>query len=115
MAFRKNLGKSFVLLIVIIVLVLGGLLWFDFLGIINVKSVFTPVYKLMGKEPQSTITSTQSHPLVADLDEDRLNKQKEAINLQIEELEKREADIVTSEEKNAEIAAELQRIQREIR
>lgn len=108
MAFRKNLGKSFVLLIVIIVLVLGGLLWFDFLGIINVKSVFTPVYKLMGKEPQSTITSTQSHPLVADLDEDRLNKQKEAINLQIEELEKREADIVTSEEKNAEIAAELQ-------
>lgn len=108
MAFRKNLGKSFVLLIVIIVLVLGGLLWFDFLGIINVKSVFTPVYKLMGKEPQSKITSTQSHPLVADLDEDRLNKQKEAINLQIEELEKREADIVTSEEKNAEIAAELQ-------
>lgn len=112
MSFKKNLGKSFVLIIVIIVLVLGGLLWFDFLGIINVKSTFAPVYKLMGKEPQTSSTSTQSKPLVSDLDEDRLNKQKEAINLQLEELEKRESDIVASEDKNAHIAAELEERQK---
>ncbi len=107
MSFKKSLGKSFVLLIIIIILILGGLLWFDYLGIVKVKSVFSPVYKVMGKEPQTSSTSTQSNPLVANLDEDRLNKQKEAINIQMEELDKREADLKVSEEQNAQIAAEL--------
>lgn len=107
MSFKKSLGKSFVLLIIIIILILGGLLWFDYLGIVKVKSVFTPVYKMMGKQPQTSSTSTQSNPLVANLDEDRLNKQKEAINIQMEELDKREADLKVSEDQNAQIAAEL--------
>ena len=51
--------------------------------------------------------STQSKPLVANLDEDRLNKQKQAIDIRIEELDKREADLEESESKNAQIAAEL--------
>lgn len=107
MSFKKSLGKSFVLLIIIIILVIGGLLWFDYLGIVHVKSVFSPVYEMMGKDPQTSTTSVQSKPLVANLDDDRINKQKEAINLQIEELEKREADIVSAEQLNAQIAKEL--------
>ena len=79
MARGRNFGKSFVLILIILTLVLGGLLWFDYLGILHVKSVFTPVYKLLGKEPQTSLTATQSEPLVSNLDEDRLNKQKEAI------------------------------------
>ena len=46
-------------------------------------------------------------PLVVNLDEDRLNKQKEAIDIRIEELDKRETELEESEQKNAQIAAEL--------
>ena len=103
----KGFGKSFVLILIIIILVIGGLLWFDYLGIIRVKNVFSPVYKLMGKDVQTSQTATQSKPLVANLDEDRLNKQKQAIDIRIEELDKRETELEESEQKNAQIAAEL--------
>ena len=103
----KNFGKSFVLILIILILFAGGLLWFDYLGIVHVKSVFSPVYKLLGKEPQTSVTSTQSEPLTANLDQDRLNKQLEAIDIRMEELDKRETDLEESEKQNAQIAAEL--------
>ena len=107
MAGSRNFGKSFVLILIILILVLGGLLWFDYLGILHVKSVFSPVYKLFGKTPQSSVTATQSNPLVSNLDEDRLNKQKEAIDIRIEELDKRESDLELAEKQNEQIALEL--------
>ena len=103
----KNFGKSFVLILIILILVAGGLLWFDYLGIVHVKSVFSPVYKLLGKEPQTSVTSTQSEPLTANLDQDRLNKQLEAIDIRMEEVDMRETDLEESEKQNAQIAAEL--------
>ena len=48
MAKGKNLGKSIVLLFLIIILCLGGLLWFDYLGIIHAKALFTPLYRMLG-------------------------------------------------------------------
>ena len=78
MSFKKSLGKSIVLLLIILILIIGGLLWFDYLGVVQVKSMFAPVYKMLGKEPQSSVTATQTAPLSANLDEDRLRKQKEA-------------------------------------
>ena len=107
MSFKKNFGKSFVLILIIVILVLGGLLWFDYLGIIKAKSFFSPLYKLMGKEPQTSVTATQSNPLVANLDEDRLKKQREALDIFKEELDKREADVQTAEKQSAQIALEL--------
>ena len=107
MSFKKSLGKSVVLLIIILILLVGGLLWFDFLGVLNVKSVFSPLYKMMGKTPQTSTTVTQSKPLVSNLDEDRLRKQREANDLFKEELDKREQDILALENQNAQIAAEL--------
>ncbi|WP_318677032.1 hypothetical protein [Treponema sp.] len=72
MALSKNFGKTIVLLILIIILAFGGLLWFDFLGLIHVKKMFSPVYKLFGMQPQTSVTSTSTKPLFADLDQDRL-------------------------------------------
>ncbi len=103
----KNVGKTIVLLIVIIVLVLGGLLWFDYLGVVHVKSVFAPVYKLIGKTPQTSLTATQTNPLTSNLDEERLTKQREALDLFAEELDKREAAIKESENHYEQIALEL--------
>ena len=82
-------------------------MWFDYFGLVHVKSVFSPVYKLLGKDPQVSVTSTQSKPITGDLDTDRLNKQREALNIFQEELDKREADIVVIEKQNEQIAMEL--------
>lgn len=103
----KSFGKSIVLLMLIIIMALGGLLWFDYLGVIHVKTVFAPVYKLLGKEPQTSKTSTQSAPITGDLDQDRLDKQRESLNLYKEELDKREEDVAQKEKLNEQIAAEL--------
>lgn len=107
-AKQHNFGKSLVLILIILILVVGGLLWFDYLGIIHVKSVFAPVYKALGKTPQTSQTVTQSKPLTSNLDEDRLKKQREANDIFKEELDKREADIQALENQNAKIAAELE-------
>ncbi|MCI7436551.1 MAG: flagellar protein FlbB [Spirochaetia bacterium] len=103
----KSFGKTIVLLILIIVMVLGGLLWFDYLGVVNARSLFSPLYKAMGKEPQTSVTSTSSKPIVADLDQDRINKQLEAIEIQRQELSRREEDVAQREKLNEQIATEL--------
>ena len=95
-----GIGKSIFLLILIIILVLGGLLWFDYLGVIHAKKVFAPVYKLFGLVPQTSVTATASKPLMADLDEDRLAKRIEALDIRTQELDKREGDIKKIEEQN---------------
>ena len=86
---------------------LGGLLWFDYLGVVNARSLFSPLYKAMGKEPQNSVTSTSSKPIVADLDQDRINKQLEAIEIQRQELSRREEDVAQREKLNEQIATEL--------
>ncbi len=108
MARANNLGKSIVLLILIIILVLGGLLWFDYLGVIHAKKLFAPVYKMFGMEPQTSLTATQTKPLTANLDEDRLAKRLEALDIRAQELDKREADVSRLENQNEEIARELE-------
>mgnify|MGYP004503330509 FL=1 len=103
----KAIGKSIVLIMLIIIMTLGGLLWFDFLGVVHMKSVFSPLYRILGKEPQTSVTATSTNPVVADLDQDRINKQREAIDLRVEELDKRESEIAQKEKLNEQIASEL--------
>ena len=107
MSFAKSLGKSFVLIIIILILLIGGGLWLDYLDVISVKKTFAPLYKVMGKTPQTSLTATQSRPLVANLDEDRLAKIQESLLLQAETLDKREADITVKETQLEQTAQEL--------
>ncbi len=102
----KNAGKSIVLIMLIVIMALGGLMWFDYLGVINVKRVFSPVYRLLGKEPQVSAVNSSS-PVTADLDQERIEKQREALELYREELERRETEISEKEKLNEQIALEL--------
>lgn len=102
----KNAGKSIVLIMLIAIMALGGLMWFDYLGVINVKRVFTPIYRLLGKEPQVSATNSSS-PVTADLDQERIDKQREALELYREELDRRENEISEKEKLNEQIALEL--------
>ncbi len=108
MSLGKGLGKTILLIFLIIILILAGLMWFDYLGVIQAKKVFAPVYKLFGLSPQTSTTATVSKPLVADLDDDRLAKRLEALDIRSEELDKRETTITETETKNEEIAQELE-------
>ncbi len=109
MSFGRSLGKTIVLLILVVILILGGLLWFDYLGVINAKSMFAPFYRMIGKEPQTTVIKTTSAELLqTDLDEERLAKRLEELSLRSEELDKRELDIQALEAENTQIAQELE-------
>ncbi|SJZ54005.1 flagellar protein FlbB [Treponema berlinense] len=108
MARSRGIGKSIALLFLILAIILGGLLWFDYLGIIKAKSIFAPVYKLFGLQPQTSVSATSSKPLQANLEDDRLAKRLEALEIRSQELDKRESDIARSENANEAIARELE-------
>ncbi|MBQ9630611.1 MAG: flagellar protein FlbB, partial [Treponema sp.] len=107
MARTNNLGKSIILIFLIIILCLVGLLWFDYLGIVRAKSVFSPVYRLFGKKPQTSTTVTSSRSLSTDIDQDRIDKQREALLLMKEELDKREEDLQAVQAQHEQLATEL--------
>lgn len=108
MARSRGVGKSIALLFLILAIILGGLLWFDYLGIIKAKSIFAPVYKFFGLQPQTSVSATSSKPLQANLEDDRLAKRLEALEIRSQELDKRESDIARSENANEAIARELE-------
>lgn len=115
MARSKVLGKSILLFLLIIILVLFGLLWFDYIGVIQAKSLFNPVYKLLGLETQTTTSASSPANLSpADLDNDRFAKRLLALDIRTEELDKREQDVVSAENNNAQIAQELNDLQKSL-
>ena len=84
----------FLLLLLIAVLSIGGVIWFDYLGVIDVKEQLSPVTSLFGIE-NPDVPEDAGQPVV--LDKERFNMQIEALNLRREELDKRENAIEFSE------------------
>lgn len=108
MAKSGSIGKTIVLLILIIIIALAGIMWFDYLGVIHAKRIFAPVYKVLGLKPQTSETASKSTPFTGDLDEDRFAKRIEALDARTQELDKREEDIAKVEGQNEAIAKELE-------
>ncbi|WP_455160365.1 periplasmic-type flagellar collar protein FlbB [Treponema lecithinolyticum] len=109
MARGVSIGKTLAMLVLILILILGGMLWFDYLGVLNAKKIFAPVYRLFGLQVQTSVSDMQSDAsLTADLDEDRLAKRLEALNVYAEELDKREQDIAAKEAENLQITQKLE-------
>ena len=108
MSAKGTIGKTIVLLLLIIILVFLGLFWFDYLGVIQAKKFFEPVYRLIGLQPQTSVSASDfSAAQEADLQADRLAKRLEALNLRSQELDKRESDIQVKEAEYQQIAQEL--------
>jgi flagellar protein FlbB len=66
------------LLLLITGLAFGGLLWFDYLGLVNVRDTLAPVLRLVGFEERASIETDDDIML---LDRLRLEKLQEAVNL----------------------------------
>ncbi len=105
MAGKGTLGKVIVLLLLIIILAVAAILWFDYLGIIQAKSLFAPAYRMLGMEPQTGAASAPDE--YADLDADRLKKLLEAYDVRAEELNKREEDLNRRESEVLQMEQEL--------
>ncbi len=109
MSAGKTIGKTLVLLVLIVIMVLAGLLWFDYLGAIEMKKTFAPVYEFLGLSPQTTDTADKpENANIADLEQDRMSKIIEEYELHSQELDKREADILVKEAQNEQMAQELE-------
>ena len=95
MAGSTRSGLRIILLILlIIVLFLGGLLWFDFLGMVDVRHRFAPVLRLAGFDTPEELDDPDDILL---LDRERLDKQIQALDIRAEELDNRENEIVLKE------------------
>jgi flagellar protein FlbB len=75
--------RIIVLLLLVAVLVFGGALWFDYLGIIDVKDSVSPLLKAFGIQARSRLENPEAAGL---LDQERLGKLKESIDQQAQEL-----------------------------
>lgn len=89
----------------IIILAFGGLFWFSYLGLVNARGVFSPVYSLFGlKTPVGVATPANAE---ADLDADRYAKRVTALDIRSQELDKKEAEVTAREQEAAQVSQEL--------
>lgn len=107
MARGKGLGKTVALLFLIIILVLIGLIWFDYIGLIQAKSVFAPIYKVLGLEPQNS-QSVTTPEIIADLDKDRMEKRLNSLESREQELAQKEQELAQKEQQIEQILQELE-------
>jgi flagellar protein FlbB len=101
----RVLGRIVLLIAIILALVVGGLVWFDFIGLVDAKSVLSPAYRLFGLRVR-----TES-PVAADrsdlLEEERYAKRIEALQVRSEELDTREVELKKQDAAVAQRSQEL--------
>jgi len=109
------IGRTLVLLLLIIVLSVGGIFWFDYLNVIDAKGVLAPIYRFL----PFTAGDGRSQPRVGadeflNLDAERLAIRLEAIDLFRMELDIRQRDLDSQHGEIIQMAQELEVRQRTI-
>ena len=105
MASSKNAGKTIILLLLIIMISAGGLVWFDYLNVIDIKTTLAPVYKFLGIEGRTAPPAPASGEFL-NLDSERLAVLLEAVDLRHAELDKKESSLKLLEAEIEQKAAE---------
>ena len=101
----RVLGRIVLLLAMILALLIGGIVWFDYIGLIDAKSVMSPSYRLLGIRTRSAAPVRSDSPAL--LDEERYAKRLESIGARSEELDSRSAGL---DKKDAEVAQKAQEL-----
>jgi flagellar protein FlbB len=96
--------RIFILFLLIIVLALGGIIWFDYLGVVDAKSMIAPVYQLLGLGRRSAVANADDPNL---LDRERLAKQQDSLLLTRQELDSREAALTAKEKQLNQLGQDL--------
>ncbi|MDR2313788.1 MAG: flagellar protein FlbB [Spirochaetaceae bacterium] len=100
------LGRIVVLLILILVLIGGGIVWFDYLNVIDAKTALAPLYRLIGREGRTQEDLGPDEYL--NLDAERLAVRLEAEALRELDMDKRETDIQSRLGEIEQMAQELE-------
>ena len=115
------MGRIIVMIFLILALVGGGILWFDYLNVIDAKNVINPALSLLRKVPVVNRFippgEGRSRPVPIDdgfinLDAERFAVRMEAVELRILELEKQEQDINSRKGQIEQMAQELEERQK---
>ncbi len=102
---RRVFGRVVVMLIMILALAIGGLFWFDYLGIVDAKAFFAPALRLAGLRTRTGEALPSDSPTL--LDDERFAKQLGAVEAMRQELSERERQ---AEERQAAVEAMAQEI-----
>ncbi|GHU15616.1 flagellar protein FlbB [Spirochaetia bacterium] len=105
------MGRVVVLLLLIIVLAAGGIVWFDYLNVIDVKTTLAPVYRLFGREGRTT-PEVPFDESILNLDAERLAIRLEALELQRREMDSRDQQIQVRYGEIEQMAQELEERQK---
>ncbi len=96
--------RIFILFLLLIVLTLGGVIWFDYLGLVDAKALLAPVYSLVGLQKRSAVSSADDPNL---LDRERLAKQVDALALRQQDLDTRDATLSQKEKQLNQLGQDL--------
>jgi flagellar protein FlbB len=107
---ERVLGRVLVLLLLIVALAGGGLVWFDYLNVIDAKTLLSPLYRFIGRNgrTQGVVQADE----VFSLDGERFAIRLEALELRNLELEKQEQDMQSRRGEIEQMAQELEERQK---
>ena len=96
--------RIFFLLFIIVALAIGGSLWFDYLGVINVKDAYAPAFRFFGLGGRTKVESPDAPDL---LDTERFSKLMAVVDLRAEELQIKEVSLDSREKEILQQAAAM--------
>jgi len=96
--------RIFLLALLLVVLALAGLVWFDYLGIVDARGVLAPVWRLAGLGRRSGGIPDDDPNL---LDKERLAKEQEALTMRSEDLERSRQQLAEETANLSQIAEQL--------
>jgi len=107
------IGRTIVLLLLIAILSVGGIIWFDFLNVIDAKSVLAPIYARIPFVPGAGRIQPKTQPdEILDLNSERLAIRLEAIELLNMEMDTKKRDLDTRYGEIEQMAQELEERQK---
>lgn len=105
------LPQIIALTLLVLVLLAGGALWFNYLGLIDATEAFAPVLRLVGIDGGRDEVQVEAELL---LDQERLEKLEEALVLQEEALMQREQELVARDNEITRRQDEIEARERDI-
>lgn len=103
------IGRTILLLLLLAILSIGGIIWFDFLNVIDAKTVLAPIYRFIPFIPGEgrTQPAIGADELI-NLDAERLTIRLEALELRNLEMDTRQRDLDTRFGEIVQMAQELE-------
>jgi flagellar protein FlbB len=105
-------GRVFVLLLLVVVMAAGGLVWLDYLNIIDAKGVLSPLSRFIGRQARSQPKAGPDEYL--NLDAERLAIRLEALNLRNLEVDSRQQELDVRYGEIIQMAQELEERQKQL-